>query len=63
MFWGVQKVSISAIEKKYQAQRIEYQVTSEPRRMGCFGERKEVFEVRLMLLTGRQSINTRVGLI
>ena len=48
-----------SIEKKNWVDR----VTSESRHMGCFGERKEVFEVCLMLLTGRQSINTRVGLI
>ena len=36
---------------------------SESRRMGCFGVGKELFEVRLMLATGSQSINTRVGLI
>ena len=53
------KYQVFGVEKKNRVDR----VTSESRHMGCFGERKEVFEVCLMLLTGRQSINTRVGLI
>ena len=63
-FWGAKKVSsIRYWEKVPSTKNWVDRVTSESRHMGCFGERKEVFEVCLMLLTGRQSINTRVGLI